>query len=54
MRKAHFVGILVYKDNITTTANFATSFLIFQKKKGMILHENRLQGDDSHEITCLI
>ena len=26
----------------------------FQKKKGMIFHENRLPADDSHEISCLI
>ena len=35
------------------TTNFATSFLVFEKK-GMIYHENRLLADDSHEISYLI
>ena len=52
MRKANFAGILMYKHYIANAANFATAFLIFEK--GMILHENRLQADDSYEITCLI
>ena len=36
--------------------NFATSFPILDKNKlkGMILHENRLPADDSHEVSCLI
>ena len=39
----------------TTTADdtFCDIFPNF-RKKGMILHENRLAADDSHEISCLI
>ena len=41
---------------ITTTADdkFCDIFPNFQKKSGMIFHENRLPADDSHEIACLI
>ena len=31
----------------------ATAFLIFEKKEGVIFHENRLP-DDSDKISCLI
>ena len=36
-----------------STTNFEKSFQILEKKV-MILHENRLQADDSHGIACLI
>ena len=41
---------------ITTAAadNFRDIFLNYRKKYGMIIHENRLPADDSHEISCLI
>ena len=44
------------KVPITTAADdkFWDIFPNFRQKKGMILHENRLPADDSHEISCLI
>ena len=44
------------RENIRLIARtpFVTSFLVFNKKKGMILHEKRLPADDSHEISYLI
>ena len=42
------------QQRLQQTTNYATSFLIFKKKKGMIFHENRLPADDSHEMSCLI
>ena len=33
---------------------FSDTFPNFRQKKGMILLENRLPADDSHEILCLI
>ena len=41
----------------STTAvddKFVTFFQIFEKKKGMIFHKNRLPADDSYEISCFI
>ena len=47
---------LTLKVPITTAADdkFSDIFLNFQKKEGMIFHENRLPADDSHQILCLI
>ena len=47
---------LTLKASITTAADdkFCDIFPNFRKKLGMILHENRLPADDSHEISCLI
>ena len=49
-------GALTLKAPITTSADdkFCDIFTNFLTKKGMILHENRLPADDSHEISCLI
>ena len=33
---------------------FCGIFSNFRQKYGMIVHENRLPADDSHEISCLI
>ena len=51
----HFDG-LTLKAPITTAADdkFGDIFPTFRRKYGMILHENRLPVDDSHEISCLI
>ena len=48
--------MLVLKAPIATAADdtFCDIFPKFQKKKGMIFHENRLPADDSHEILYLI
>ena len=47
---------LALKAPIMTAADdkFYDNFPNFRPKKGMILHENRLPADDSHEISCLI
>ena len=47
---------LTLKAPITTAADdkFCDIFPFFQKKEGMIFHENHLPADDSHEISCLI
>ena len=46
---------LTLKAPITTAADDKFYiFLNFQQKQGIILHENRLSADDSHEIACLI
>ena len=47
---------LTLKAPITTVAaiKFCNIFLNFQKKQGMIYHENCLPADNSHEISCLI
>ena len=47
---------LTLKAPITTAADdkFWDIFPNFRQKQGMILHENRLPADDSHEISCLI
>ena len=47
---------LTLKASITTAAydKILDIFPNFRQKKGMILHENRLPADDSHEISCLI
>ena len=47
---------LTLKAPITTAADdkFCVIFSNFRKKYGMILHENRLPADDSHEISYLI
>ena len=39
---------------ITTAADDKSCDIIFEKKKDMILHENRLPAENSHEISCLI
>ena len=46
-----------HQSPLQQTINFATYFLIFEKKtqvSGMIFHEYRLPAEDSHEISCLI
>ena len=47
---------LTLKAPIMTAADnkFCNIFTNFRQKEGMILHENRLPADDSHEISCLI
>ena len=47
---------LTLKATITTAADdkFCNIFPNLRQKYGMILHENRLPADDSHEISCLI
>ena len=47
---------LTLKTPITTAADdkFCNIFPNFQKKKGMIIHENCLPADNSREISCLI
>ena len=47
---------LTLEAPITTAAEdkFRDIFPNFQKKEGMIFHENSLPVDDSHEISCLI
>ena len=49
-------GVLTLKAPIKTAADdkFFNVFLNFRKKKGMIIHENLLPADDSHEISFLI
>ena len=49
-------GLMVGMAPITTAADdkICDIFSNFQKKKGMISHENRLPADDSYEISCLI
>ena len=49
-------NLLTLKAPITTAADdkFCEIFPNFQKKFGMIFHENRLLADDYHEISCLI
>ena len=42
------------QSRLQQATNFAASFLIFEKKQGMIFHENCLQADNSHEISGLI
>ena len=37
-----------------TDGKFYATIPNFRQKKGMILHENCLSADDSHEISCLI
>ena len=59
---AHFtllvlvIHMLTHKASITTAADdkFCDVLPNFRQKEGMILHENRLPADDSHEISCLI
>ena len=50
------ISPLTLNASITTAADdkFCNIFPNFRQKKGMILHENRLPADDSHEISCLI
>ena len=52
----HLSPILTLKAPIRTAADdkFCDIFPNFRQKKGMILHENRLPADDSHEISCLL
>ena len=47
---------LTLKAPITPAADnkFCDIFPNFQKKLGMLFHENRLLADDSHPISCLI
>ena len=47
---------LTLKAPLTTAADvkFCDIFPNFRQIYGMILHENRLPADDSHEISCLI
>ena len=47
---------LTLKGPIKTAAEdkFCDTFPNFRQKQGMILHENWLPADDSHEISCLI
>ena len=47
---------LTLKEPITTAADdkFCDIFSNFRKEEGIILHENRLPADDSHEISYLI
>ena len=49
-------AFLTLKAPITTAADhiFCDIFPNFRQKLGMILHENRLPADDSHETSCLI
>ena len=53
---AAILEILTLKAPITAEADdkFCNIFPNFQKKSGMIFHENRLPADDSHEISCLV
>ena len=55
MSRLNYKG-LTLKAPITTAADdkFRDIFPNLQQKKGMILHENRLPADDTHEISCLI
>ena len=39
------------QSQLQQTTNFAAFFLIFEKN--MMFHDNRLQADHSHEISCL-
>ena len=52
----HHMKRLALKAPITTAADnkFCDIFPDFRKKSGMIYHENRLPGHDSHEISFLI
>ena len=48
--------MLTLKAPITTAADNKVCLIFpnFQEKKDMILHENHLPADGSHEIPCLI
>ena len=54
--KSVMLKCLTLKAPITTAADdkFCSIFPIFLKKQGVILHENCLPADNSHEISCLI
>ena len=56
VRKCLGEKLLILKAPITTAADdkFCDIFPNFRQNQGMILHENRLPADDSHEISCLI
>ena len=48
-------SMLTLKVPITAADDkFCDIFPNFRQKLGMIIHENRLPADDSHEISCLI
>ena len=51
-----YLSFLTLKAPITTAADdkFCDIFPDLRYIYGMILHENRLPADDSHEISCLI